>query len=107
MTSPIASKQPPLRFDWDPEKARLNNRRHRVTFDEAQTAFDDPHARIIDDPDHSFEEARAVLLGYTKRDRLLVVVYTERGDVIRLISARKATGKERKTYEENFGKQAN
>lgn len=96
----IPSRQPLLRFAWDPHKARLNRIHHGVAFEEAQTAFDDPHARIIDDPDHSAQEARAILLGYTRRNRLLVVVFTERGDVIRLISARKATRKESRYYEE-------
>lgn len=89
-----------LRFDWDPKKALINHRRHQVTFEEAQTAFDDPFARVRDDPDHSLEEARALLLGYSRRNRLLVVAFTERENMIRLISARRATKTERTTYEE-------
>jgi uncharacterized protein len=90
----------PLRFEWDPEKASVNRRLHHVTFEEAQTVFDDPFARIRDDPDHSLTESRALLLGYSHQNHLLVVAYTERGDVIRLISARQATRTERRTYAE-------
>ncbi len=107
MSTIVPMRRPSLRFDWDPDKARLNRHQHGIAFEEAQTAFDDPHARIIDDPDHSEVEPRAILLGYTQRNRLLVVVFAEREDVIRMISARKATRKERKTYEEKIRRETN
>jgi len=89
-----------LAFLWDPAKAAANLRKHKVSFPEATTAFADPHSQAVPDPDHSAAETRFVLLGTSTRGRLLVVVHTERGDAIRLISARKATRKERKAYEE-------
>jgi hypothetical protein len=90
-----------LLFEWDPGKARRNLRMHGVSFDEASTAFRDPLSKTIDDPLHSEDEERFVLLGLSHRNRLLVVVHTERGDRIRLISARLATNKERVRYEES------
>jgi len=87
-------------FEWDPQKAAANERKHRVTFDEAVTAFGDPFGTVVDDPRHSVGEARLVLLGYSQANRLLAVMFTERGDRIRLISARTATRRERKDYEE-------
>ena len=90
-----------LLFEWDPNKARLNLKTHGVSFDEASTAFRDPLSRAIDDPLHSDDEERFVLIGHSIRRRLLVVVHTERGDRIRIISARLATKKERVRYEEN------
>ena len=90
----------PLRFEWDARKAANNRARHKVSFDEAVTAFGDPLGRITDDPRHSENEQRFVLLGQSRRRRLLVVMFTERGEVTRLISARKATRRERRTYEE-------
>jgi uncharacterized DUF497 family protein len=90
-----------LLFEWDPKKARLNIKRHKISFDEASTAFRDPLSRTIDDPLHSDDEERFVLIGQSIRGRLLVVVHTERGDRIRIISARLATNKERFRYEEN------
>ena len=88
-----------LAFEWDPEKARANERKHGVSFDEAATAFGDPLSVTIPDPDHSDDEDRFILLGSTYRGRLLVVVHTERGDNIRIISARLATRTERYAYE--------
>jgi uncharacterized protein len=90
-----------LLFEGDPKKARLNLKRHEVSFDEASTAFRDPLSRTIDDPLHSQEEERKVLIGNSQQGRLLVVVHTERGDRIRIISARPATKRERLDYEEN------
>ncbi len=87
-------------FEWDPEKAAANERRHGVSFDEAATAFGDPFGLVADDPRHSADELRQVLLAYSQRNRLLAVMFTERGDRIRLISARTATPRERQTYEE-------
>ena len=88
------------RFDWDPAKAEANLRRHGVSFDEAQTAFYDDHALLIDDPDHSRIEERFVLTGLTSKLRLLVVVHCSGADdnVIRIISARRATPTERSHY---------
>ncbi len=90
-----------LLFEWDPKKARRNLKRHGVSFDEASTAFQDPLSRTIPDPLHSEDEDRFVLIGCSHRNRLLVVVHTERGDRIRIISARPATNKERLGHEEN------
>lgn len=87
-------------FEWDPEKARRNLTKHRVSFAEAESAFADEHAREMPDPEHSWTEERFVLIGRSFAGRLLVVVFTERGDSIRIISAREATRYERKAYEE-------
>jgi uncharacterized DUF497 family protein len=90
-----------LLFEWDPKKARLNIKTHDVSFDEASTAFRDPLSRTIDDPLHSEDEERFVLIGRSIQGRLLVIVHTDRGERIRIISARLATRKERLRYEEN------
>ena len=90
-----------LRFEWDARKAWRNRSKHGVPFEEAVTVFGDPLGCIADDPRHSAAEQRFVLLGQTARRRLLVVMFTERGNTIRLISARKVTRRERKEYEEN------
>jgi uncharacterized DUF497 family protein len=79
---------------------RTNLSKHRVSFEEAVTAFRDPLGLIVDDPRHSEAEDRFVLLAQSARRRLLVVMFTERADAIRLISARKATRRERRDYEE-------
>jgi uncharacterized protein len=89
-----------LQFTWDPPKAARNLRKHKVGFPEAATAFADPLSLTIPDPDHSVGEARFVLIGQSERRRLVVVAHVERGDLIRIISARLATRRERKTYEE-------
>ncbi len=89
-----------LEFEWDPAKAALNLKDHGVSFDEATSVFRDPLSITIADPDHSYAEDRFVDLGMSHRGRLLVVSYTERGDVIRIISARDATRAEQKSYEE-------
>jgi len=90
-----------LAFEWDPQKATANQRKHGVTFDEAVTAFGDLFGIVVDDPRHSVVEDRMALLGYSQANRLLAVMFTERGDRVRLISARTATRRERKTYEES------
>lgn len=87
-------------FDWDPDKAQSNVRKHGVSFDEASTAFGDLLALLMNDPDHSPEEERYLLLGMSIRQRLLVVAFAERPPLTRLISARWATRTERKRYEE-------
>jgi hypothetical protein len=92
-----------ITFSWNPGKALANLRKHGVTFDEAATAFDDPSAAIRPDPRHSFGEERWVLLGRSATGRTLAIMFTERdGDCIRLISARRATARERNAYEEGF-----
>ena len=88
-----------IRFDWDGQKARSNLAKHGVSFDEAKTVFEDPFAISIPDPDHSDEEMRFIDLGYSQNHRLLIVVYTERNDTIRIISSREADKNERKQYE--------
>lgn len=90
-----------IEFEWDPRKAAANVRKHGVTFEEAVTAFADPHSITIPDPDHSAGEARFILIGRSAVQRLLVVVHLERGVPIRLISARLAARRERRTYEED------
>ena len=89
-----------IRFEWDPKKAALNLRKHGVSFEEAQTAFADENAKLIDDPDHSADEDRFVLLGLSSNLRVLVVCHCYRleGHVIRIISARKADPTERGWY---------
>jgi uncharacterized DUF497 family protein len=87
-------------FEWDTKKAESNARKHGVTFDEACTVFGDPLAILKSDPDHSAEEQRYLLLGMSSRHRVLVVAHAERLPRTRLISARRATTKERRTYEE-------
>ncbi len=90
----------PLRFEWYGPKGAANRAKHKVTFDEAASVFRDPLGRIIDDPRHSEGEKRFVLLGQSEKRRLLVVMFTERGEAIHLISARRATRRERREYEE-------
>ena len=95
-TSPMSS----IQFEWDPKKAQLNLRKHRVSFEDAQSVFSDERALLIDDPDHSEEEDRFVLLGLSQSLRLIVVVhcYRAEGQVIRIISARKADAEEQSIY---------
>ena len=90
-----------LIFEWDIKKAKTNLGKHGVSFEEASTAFKDPLSLTIDDPLHSSDEKRLVLIGMSYNNRILVVIHTERGDNVRVISARKATKKERKYYESN------
>lgn len=90
-----------LLFEWDKNKAKRNIEIHGVSFDEASTAFKDTLSLTIHDPLHSDEEDRFTLIGNSVKNRILVIVHTERGDKIRIITARKATKKERKQYEEN------
>jgi uncharacterized DUF497 family protein len=89
-----------LQFEWDARKAATNRRKHKVSFEEAATAFADPASLTIPDPGHSDREDRFVLLGRSFLGRLLVVVHAERGDNIRIISARKATRNETVQYDE-------
>ncbi len=89
-----------ISFEWDSRKASANLRKHGVSFEEAKTVFFDEHARLIDDPDHSEDEDRFVLLGLSQSLRLLLVCHCYRadGEVIRVISARKATRSEARFY---------
>jgi uncharacterized DUF497 family protein len=89
-----------LRFEWDDRKAATNLKKHGVSFEEAKTVFFDERAKLIDDPDHSEDEERFVLLGISSALRLLLVChcYRSKGNVIRIISARKAISKESKSY---------
>ena len=89
-----------MEFEWDENKAIVNLSRHSILFDEAKTVFQDPFYVVFDDPDHSFEEDRCIAIGQSAQDRLLFVSYTERGNAVRLISARKATRSERELYEQ-------
>ena len=88
-----------LRFEWDPKKAAANLEKHKVSFEEATTVFGDPLGRITDDPRHSVGERRFVLLGRSDQQRFLAVMFTEQREVVRIISARYATGVERREYE--------
>jgi uncharacterized protein len=93
-----------LWFDWDERKNKANRTRHGVWFEEAQSVFDDPHGRLFHDPEHSEEEERFVLLGISSAARPLVVVhcYRESEELVRIISARKASKKEVRFYEERI-----
>jgi uncharacterized DUF497 family protein len=90
----------PFFFEWDGAKARSNRRKHGVSFEEAATVFADPLARVFDDPDHLADEARFLLLGVSYAQRVLIVVHVERGDRLRIISARPATSRERAKLKE-------
>lgn len=90
----------PYQFEWDRGKAAANLEKHKVPFDEAATVFGDPRALNMPDPKHSLSEQRFALLGRSLRGRLLVVCYTERPPRTRLISARPASRRERRQYEE-------
>jgi uncharacterized DUF497 family protein len=90
------------RFVWDDNKARSNIIDHGVSFDEASTVFEDSLARIFDDEQHSKEERREIIIGHSVNNRMLLVCFTERPEeIIRIISARLPTPRERKDYEEN------
>ena len=87
-----------LKFEWDSDKALSNASKHDVTFEEAASIFGDPLALTFADPDHAIGERRWLTFGLSQIGRVLLVVYTERGHSIRIISARKATRHERETY---------
>lgn len=91
-----------ITFEWDEDKARKNLRKHKVSFDEAKTVLMDPFSITIIDPEHSDNEMRFIDIGRSEKGQILAVVYTERGTNIRLISCRKATPIERRTYEEGY-----
>ena len=91
-----------IEFAWDPRKNEVNRRKHHVSFEEARTVFYDDDALVISDPEHSQEEDRFLILGFSAQARLLVVChcYRESESVIRIISARKATRNESRQYDE-------
>jgi uncharacterized protein len=89
-----------MKIEWDHKKAKLNLRKHKVSFEEAATSLSDPMAATGADPDHSITEERYITFGVSERGRLLVVAHTEEGEMIRIISARIASKGERKLYEE-------
>jgi uncharacterized protein len=89
-----------MKCEWDKDKATSNQSKHGVSFEEAKTVFDDPLYVDFYDPDHSEYEERYLIVGESNRGRLLIVSYTERGDSMRLISAREVTRTEREVYEE-------
>ena len=91
-------------FEWDAEKAAANLTDHHVSFEEALTVFADPLAAIFDDPDHSAEERRELMIGRSTRQNLLVVSFTERAGRVRIITARKVTARERQDYEQSAKK---
>lgn len=89
-----------MRFEWDPKKASTNLRKHKVSFSEAATIFSDVLSVTMPDPDHSHDEERRITVGLSNHRRLLIVSHTERGDRIRIISARELTRSESEAYEE-------
>jgi uncharacterized DUF497 family protein len=97
---------PELRFEWDDAKERENRRKHRVSFEEAESVFADEWALLIDDPEHSDDESRFILMGLSARLRVLVVVHAHRetAGIIRIISARKADARERDMYNERWSR---
>lgn len=92
-----------IRFEWDENKNSINKRKHHLSFEEAKTVFYDVNAILFDDPDHSIYEERFLILGYTNKNKVCIVSHCliEDGGVIRIISARPASKRERKYYEEN------
>jgi uncharacterized DUF497 family protein len=88
-----------IQFQWGRKKAADNVQKHRITFGEAVTVFRDPLAFIFDDEAHSERELRELIIGYSSRNRLLIVSFTERNSIIRIISARKAEPDEQEAYE--------
>ena len=92
-----------MKFEWDAKKAAANLRRHGVSFEEATTVFGDRLARTYQDPDHSSSELRELTFGFSSKGRAMVVSLCERGEWIRIISARPMTHRERRQYEEGNG----
>jgi uncharacterized DUF497 family protein len=90
-----------MEFEWDESKAAVNLKKHGVSFDEAETVFDNVIAVIFDDEAHSEGERREIIIGHSRNNRLLLISFTERSNVIRIISARLATRREREDYEQN------
>ena len=93
-----------MEFEWNIKKANSNLKKHNVSFEEAETVFGDPLARIFDDDEHSFDERRNGIIGHSINKRLLIVSFNEReNDIIRIISARELTPIERRDYENGNG----
>ncbi|MEE4355843.1 MAG: BrnT family toxin [Desulfococcaceae bacterium] len=92
----------PLKFEWNPDKAEKNMEKHGVSFDEAATVFSDPLSMTYNDPDHSYNEERYIIIGLSSLGKLLFVSHAEKNDRIRIISARQLTRKERKQYEQQY-----
>ncbi len=92
----------PVNFTWDPSKARANLKKHGVSIEEAVTVFYDPLAKVAHDPEHSDDEDRFLLVGYSQKNRLLIVihVYRERANTVRIVSARRATKREVRDFSE-------
>ena len=91
-----------IKFAWDEDKARSNEQKHGISFEEASTIFADPIAVIFDDPEHSDEESREIIMGYSNRRRILIVSFTHRDPTLRIISARRATPRERDNHERSL-----
>jgi uncharacterized protein len=89
-----------LTFEWDESKARINLRKHSVGFDEGKTILNDPFLLTFPDIDNSVDEGRYISIGLSDRDRILVLIHTDRQGTIRIISCRQATTRERRFYEE-------
>ncbi len=89
-----------MRFDWDKTKAASNLVKHKVSFEEAATVFGNPLSDTFDDPDHSADELRFLIIGHSEKGRLLFVSHTDDGETVRIISARELTRRERKEYEQ-------
>jgi uncharacterized protein len=87
-------------FEWNPDKAKSNHRKHGISFEEAATVFNDSLSVTFPDPDHSIGESRYVIIGISKFGQLLIVAHTDQGETIRIITARKATRPERRFYEQ-------
>jgi len=90
-----------LQFTWDPAKAAANLKKHGVSFEDASAVFRNPLAKVLPDPTHSEQEQRALIIGHAAGGRLLLVVFTEKDDRVRIISAREASARERREYEEH------
>jgi uncharacterized DUF497 family protein len=91
-----------MNFEWEPEKAKSNSAKHKVSFQEASTVFADPLSETFDDPDHSEDEQRFIIIGHSENGFLLFVSHTDDGEIVRIISARSLTRSEREQYEQEF-----
>ena len=91
-----------MEFEWDNNKAITNLQKHGVSFSEAATVFGDPLSITFPDPDHSINESRFITIGLSTSGKIIILVHTDRGDRLRIISARKATRKEQRFYEEEY-----
>jgi uncharacterized DUF497 family protein len=94
-----------MKFEWDPKKAKQNLKKHKTSFDEASTVFNDDLSITFPDPDHSEDEDRLIIIGMSEKKRLLMVAHVDREERLRIISARELTRTERKDYEEEIKNQ--